>query len=67
MPACDPLQSIMVLICIALHGNRSIPYSHYTEEIQLRLKQGESQTSSILQHTLPSSYIQSLIRVMRYK
>lgn len=38
---CDPLQSIMVLICIALRGNWPIPYSHYPEEIQLRLMQGD--------------------------
>lgn len=57
MPTCDLLQSIMVLICIALHGNRPIPYSHYTGEIQLRLQQGDSlpvfQTPSLLQHALP--------------
>ena len=57
MPTRDLLQSIMVLICIALHGNCPIPYSHYPGEIQLRLLQGESllvfQTSSLLQHTTP--------------
>lgn len=54
---CDPLQSIMVLICIALHGNWPIPYSHYPGEIQLRLQQGDLSLSfkhpPLLQHTLP--------------
>lgn len=55
-PRVTLLQSIMVLICIALHGNRPIPYSHYPVEIQLKLQQGEAllvfQTSSLLQHIL---------------
>lgn len=57
MPVCDLLQSIVVLICNALHGNRPIPYSHYPREIQLRLQQGKPlpvfQTSSLLQHAFP--------------
>lgn len=57
MPLCDLLQSIVVPICIALLGNRPIPYSHYPGEIQLRGQQGKSlpffQTSSLLQYALP--------------
>lgn len=68
MPTCDLLQSIMVLICIALHGNRPIPHSHYPGEIQLRLAAGKISPclSKILPPAAqPSFYIQALIRVMR--
>lgn len=60
-------KALWAFICIALHGNRPIPYSHYPGEIQLGLEQGKSalafETSTLLKHILP----QSLIRIRRYK
>lgn len=72
MPACDPLHSIVALICIALHGNRPIPYSHYPGEIQLGLQRGER--LSVFLNVLPlsaarprPSRLQPPIRVTGYK
>lgn len=42
-----PLRS-MSPICIALHGNRPVPYSHYPGEIQLKLPQEESLLAFLL-------------------